>query len=68
MEEGGEVESEFLGIAGYDAGLEGHAEDVEWDFGPQQWLLFVAEFERSFHCVCVVALLGKFGVMLIRED
>lgn len=45
FEEGAEVESEFLGLAGDDSRLERQAQDAEGHFGPQQWLLVLAEFD-----------------------
>lgn len=49
VEEGGELQSEFLGVAGGYSGLERKTKDVERDFGSDERLLLVAEFERGLH-------------------
>ncbi|PON52213.1 hypothetical protein PanWU01x14_210550, partial [Parasponia andersonii] len=50
FEEGAEIESELLGLAGDYAGLERQSQYVEWDLGSEEWPLIVAELDRSFHC------------------
>lgn len=52
FEEGAEVESELLRLAGNDSRLKGQAQYAEGHLGPQQWLLILAEFDRSFHFWC----------------
>ncbi|PON81024.1 hypothetical protein TorRG33x02_231420, partial [Trema orientale] len=71
FEEGAEIESELLGVAGDYAGLERQSQYVEWDLGSEEWPLIVAELDRSFHCYlslsCRKTLNSILGISLGKK-